>query len=756
MEKRKERNGFQFDLRQAPDRTEDFLARFLLGLATLLAIYGCLWNGLSLSGGSYSFAILGIVGALFCLASCGLPQKWKLAQYAALVVLAVYAVVVSRWLIDGWNITLNQIFAGLEVHLGRIFPRYTVGVDPNMRPVCATLFLAMPAAMLGFAAGWSAKGKLPVLLAVDGLVLAASLLGLYTPNAWTVLLALVTAAVCARRVTSRNNGSDRGGMIFWLLAMMVLLTAASLLPPFFAGDGTAQAQVRRLEASRQIYALRYEQSKQMLPRGDFSRLGDFSSDADKTVMTVTLPKPVDLYLRGFVGERYTGDGWAGLPPAQKAQSAMEFSWLHDRGFYGQNQIAQLADVLNMETSIQKISVDNKTAEAGSVYAPYELKTGNPDAAGIGDANLPADGLRGQRQYDYFVTDRSAADYEQLYTKLTDAWHNGDKDATEYLKSENIYRKYVYANDLDAAPAAEAVRTLLGGRTVPEGGLSFSAAQQVVRSCLSTALAYNETPPSYTGGDFMNFLVNDSRKGYSVHYATAATLLFRSLGIPARYVEGYYISADETAAAVAKEEPVRVTETNAHAWVEIYRDGVGFIPFEITPSDSSSTDQSQSQNNAGGAAPVPKLPQPPINLLGILLWLLAGILALAALLFLALVLRRLWLRRRWKRLLEGCSPDQAVELWTAYSVRLLGSMGVRYRNGSLYRLKGAITDTLGQETAEAFADVVSIQQQARFSPLSVKDHERGTVSDFAGGMTQKLKKHCKWPLRFRLRYLDCLI
>lgn len=41
-----------------------------------------------------------------------------------------------------------------------------------------------------------------------------------------------------------------------------------------------------------------------------------------------------------------------------------------------------------------------------------------------------------------------------------------------------------------------------------------------------------------GEDFVNKFLNETKKGYCTHFASAAVLMFRYMGIPARYVEGY--------------------------------------------------------------------------------------------------------------------------------------------------------------------------------------------------------------------------
>ena len=56
------------------------------------------------------------------------------------------------------------------------------------------------------------------------------------------------------------------------------------------------------------------------------------------------------------------------------------------------------------------------------------------------------------------------------------------------------------------------------------------------------------------------------------------LAYRSFGIPARYAEGYLLPQSRTAAG----ELVPLSGEDAHAWVEIYLDGMGWVPVDVTP------------------------------------------------------------------------------------------------------------------------------------------------------------------------------
>ena len=79
----------------------------------------------------------------------------------------------------------------------------------------------------------------------------------------------------------------------------------------------------------------------------------------------------------------------------------------------------------------------------------------------------------------------------------------------------------------------------------------------------------------------NFLQN-TKEGYCVQFASATALILRELDIPVRYVEGY-IGNDLT--KISRDEFVYggyVRDYQAHAWIEVYFDGLGWIQYETTP------------------------------------------------------------------------------------------------------------------------------------------------------------------------------
>ena len=100
-------------------------------------------------------------------------------------------------------------------------------------------------------------------------------------------------------------------------------------------------------------------------------------------------------------------------------------------------------------------------------------------------------------------------------------------------------------------------------------------------------AYDLEAPDGDGRDNMR-VVDDflkSGRGYCLHYASAMTVPSRALGVPARLVLGY-----RAGNARASDGSYLVTNRNLHAWTEVYLDGVGWLPIDVTPAASDEPDE----------------------------------------------------------------------------------------------------------------------------------------------------------------------
>ena len=104
--------------------------------------------------------------------------------------------------------------------------------------------------------------------------------------------------------------------------------------------------------------------------------------------------------------------------------------------------------------------------------------------------------------------------------------------------------------------------------------------QYVKACASYSLQTGTMPQEEI--DFAIWFLQNGETGYCVHFATAAAVLLRAAGYPARYVTGYALTT-------RRGIPATVTENRAHAWIE-YADpsqSPYWQIFEATPGDFAS-------------------------------------------------------------------------------------------------------------------------------------------------------------------------
>lgn len=111
----------------------------------------------------------------------------------------------------------------------------------------------------------------------------------------------------------------------------------------------------------------------------------------------------------------------------------------------------------------------------------------------------------------------------------------------------------------------------------------------VQSAAEYSMKYDRSLDSQT--DVAVAFLRDYKQGVCRHYATAATMLYRALGFPARYTIGY--AADAKAGKWTE-----VTGKQGHAWTEVYVQGVGWVEVEVTGGDSAGGSGSGSGSGGG--------------------------------------------------------------------------------------------------------------------------------------------------------------
>ncbi len=386
------------------------------------------------------------------------------------------------------------------------------------------------------------------------------------------LLLLLAAYAMVAMMRSIRKGENPLGHFAYLLGVAVLFAAGVRLLIWAVPQQTYQMYAGRNELKRQsekqISGL--IQSGLMSFMGNSSsagigggRLGNGSVSPDyetDLVVEYTPYSPAPVYLKSFIGAAYNGERW--IPPAECGVEEDFLAW---------ETLTALRE--NTNPARGKMVVTNVGVEEFYHY-PF---------------------------YPYYTDDA-----------VSEKQEDGSEVYTYYPLLDDVR---VDTSSVDEAYLEVPQRCLGAVADIcEEAGLAGdeqAVADQIVKF-FEDNYSYTLNPGYiWGGGDYITYFLKNSRRGYCMHFASAGTMLFRYMGIPARYVEGYVFSYNDVLVDGELVEDAEYTDyysgysglgetglvrleipdANAHAWVEIYVEGKGWVVVDPTPATTAEESES---------------------------------------------------------------------------------------------------------------------------------------------------------------------
>lgn len=320
-----------------------------------------------------------------------------------------------------------------------------------------------------------------------------------------------------------------------------------------------------------------------------------------------------MYLRSWHGSVYKDNQWKELPAGDYDDVLTLF-----KGNQGEwyDQGAWLMEVVSRSPALSQ-SLENYLPER--VKVPLLKKDFAVDA--VYDKSryflLPYDASFGAPLFDY---DRAPVsregkaystyvwDYpEGAVLSFYDNERTGDAYLRTYENGEALYRNFVYAHYLtvpdEVKPALKQVEGLTKVTTMAEKRVRVEQIQRFFAKNYKYTTHPGKTPE---GKDFISYFLTESREGYCTYFASAAVMMLRESGIPARYVSGLSVDKNEINGASLSPQGLHklgVNDRHAHAWAEVYVDGIGWRPCEVTPGIEGSENpfpnpEDKKRNNTG--------------------------------------------------------------------------------------------------------------------------------------------------------------
>lgn len=552
-----------------------FLVTMNAGYAALIfAAFALLWPVL----GALADKVIGVIDAKA-------DGKNRLARFAGLAVfaaplllLAIIAPSVPR---DGMAVLLTRGGRALTWLTGRIYPLYPVENTAVSEDLLLAVTLILPFGLVYalLRGAWRHTRMVAAVIAIVPLLILYPLLGL-----WTVLFFIAGVLFCAFPADRRGLMAPR--LIALSLVAVLLIPALLARPGLRHGFVSAETRRDRFTTTRpeSLY------TRAPLPFGiaatpsrSLDAFAGRYGDGDNIIFTLTMEKPDALYLRHFAGTELTADGWRELYAAERAPFRDLYESYHAAGNHELIRWADRLDDTDTDLEATTLVIRPETRLDGAPLTPYalaELPENLSDPAQISDTYLADSTPSGSYQTRYLKGARERQNetvdtLRTLYLKdEATAWREEEwllREAHKpYLELPEKERRYLESLYPEATPPEPDV--------FPD---TRAALIEITR--ILAALEVDEEATLGAIGDraVTQSILEFNHGGTSAHFATAATMLFRYRGIPARYVEGFVVLPSDVEGAGNWDQRA-ITADHYHAWCEYYVPGIGFVPYESNP------------------------------------------------------------------------------------------------------------------------------------------------------------------------------
>lgn len=298
-----------------------------------------------------------------------------------------------------------------------------------------------------------------------------------------------------------------------------------------------------------------------------------------TVFTVKAPR-TSLYWRATTLDLFAGDRWVEHGGFRDAMSGRR--WVEQQGERADREPLHPARLVKQEVTIE--ALEDTHLVGGSVPVRFDAGDAPIVQPRPGVALLPSGVTRGLRysvwsnapqptpaellrapaRYPAALT-RSGGELDVAPGSPAPAWGARDRDG----RLARIFAASWSASNYQ--PLARQARTLAAGARSPYA--AAVALESWFR--LRGGFVYSNHPPVPSSAPALVGFVVQTRSGYCQYYAGAMALMLRYLGVPARVAVGF-------TSGRYRKGTWTVTDHDAHAWVEAWFPGYGWLPFDPTP------------------------------------------------------------------------------------------------------------------------------------------------------------------------------
>lgn len=305
-----------------------------------------------------------------------------------------------------------------------------------------------------------------------------------------------------------------------------------------------------------------------------------------TLMTVTVDKVPEtiIYMHGFQGGKYENGAWKSAfiePPESDVNK--------DIGVY---QEPFMMDVIKSINGDYSTIMKNTSDPISDIYYNYSMKND------LDKEKFHADMTEMNETYSTVCTPYYSQFSEGRIRVNHRIGENGYSNNFAYAEGVNMKNYWKYDVQVEMLVDAYIKRIKEDYTQYPENNNTslkelcdktpLTNLDEITTFILCTlqnkAEFTKETGVIPFDRDVIDYFLFGSGKGDSVYFASAATLMYRMYGIPARYVAGFVARPDNFNKS-EKGFTANITDGHSYSWTEIFLKDYGWVPVDVTPDEN---------------------------------------------------------------------------------------------------------------------------------------------------------------------------
>lgn len=606
--KRSQASGFYNDIEvvskeKYPIAAIDTLGEFITSYLFLLSAIWCFITGLGIDVHILTLQLGAFVIMFLCYMSMHYRySKLSILMYIIFIILISW--IIRDYIINGFFNIWNMFAAYFNMYYEASL--YEFLIDEHIKMWSNTLFMLAIMTVIMFLYAylkWRRNQSIIAFLLTIPLLIFPVLVGVLPDTICFIAYVAIGLSIIGgrrfKKVESTANIHARISRIVLCISILLFLFVYFIFPPS-KYEKTVDVEKTKITMQNKLMSITKEDFfdgtilDEWLPFGNGVASGGLNSGRlgraasveflNETALTIIASDNIQsgTFLRGYIGSQYNKDSWKQLSKADYKdleQINLEYKASGATQELIENKRLEYVGFGNL----CNMTIKEKSINKSGFLIPYF--TNKPISINK-KGQLIFNDIRKSNEYSISF---NAFQYQNPYIlSYFDNWIIMlDED---YSTIESKYRDYVYDVYTKLPDEYAELSSVMSVFQRDNNQLTINEVLeriQYITYYLKHETKYSLSPGLLPKGkDFVSYFLNENRKGYCTHYASAAAVMLRYLGIPTRYVEGYVITQYDIDKGSVSEKDKTITmnikDSNAHAWIEVYLDKMGWVPFEVTP------------------------------------------------------------------------------------------------------------------------------------------------------------------------------